>query len=259
MWGAVIGDIAGSVYEHQEHKATAVQFFESGAHFSDDSVLTFAVMDTLLHNRPYAESYRAWGRRYPDAGYGKFFKAWLMSDDAVSHSFGNGAAMRVSPVAWWYDSLDEVLDEARRSAMVTHGHEDAVAGAQAVAASIFLARTGKSKADIRDYVSERFGYDLNLSHEQLVRDYTFDSTAPHSVPQAIFCFLISDDYEDCLVKAIRIGGDTDTIACMAGAIAEAYYQHIPSTLTTQARELLPEECTTLLKVFYQRVSSRFRP
>ncbi len=249
MWGSIIGDIAGSVYEHKDEKARQVLFFEEGAHFSDDSVLTIAVADALLTNKSYAESYRYWGRRYPDAGYGKFFQQWLHSDAEVGQSFGNGAAMRISPVAYWFNTLGEVLAEAERSALITHAHPDAIRGAQAIAASIFMARRGSNKAIIKEYVQSAFDYNLDLSLPELIEHYTFDSTAPGSVPQAIFCFLESTDYRDALTKAIIIGGDTDTLACMAGGIAEAFYGGVPQELLDKAVALLPEEFVAMISEF----------
>lgn len=249
MWGSIIGDIAGSIYEHTETKAKQVHFFEEGSHFSDDSVLTIAVADALLHTKAYADTYRYWGRRYPDAGYGKFFKQWLQADDGIGQSFGNGAAMRVSPVAYWYDALSDVLAEAERSALITHAHPNAIQGAQAIAACVFMARKQADKHAIREYIQGTFGYNLDLSLQELIDNYTFDSTAPGSVPQAIFCFLESTSYEDALTKAILIGGDTDTLACMAGGIAEAFYGGVPEPLMEKAIKILPKEFVNMVTEF----------
>lgn len=259
MWGSIIGDIAGSVYEHTDTKAKHVAFFEEGAHFSDDAVLTVAVADALLNTKSYAGTYRYWGRRYPDAGYGKFFKQWLWSEEAAAQSFGNGAAMRVSPVAYWYDTLAEILAEAERSALITHGHPDAIIGAQAIAAAIFMARKHAGKAAIREYIQSAFGYNLHFSMQELVDTYTFDSTAPGSVPQAIFCFLESADYEDALTKAILIGGDTDTLACMAGGIAEAHYGGVPDALLQKAIKIVPGELVKVVDEFRALSAIRLSP
>lgn len=250
MLGAIIGDIIGSVYEVNNHRTTDFPLFTEASHVSDDSVLTLAVADSLLNKTSYFNSYRAWGRKFPDAGYGKFFKQWLHSDsEERGVSFGNGAAMRVSPVAYYCNTLEEVLTEARLSAEPTHGHQDAIQGAQAIAACIFLARTGSSREEIKQYVENTFGYALDKTLPWLREHNQFDSTAPGSVPEAITVFLLSDDYESTIRNAVSIGGDTDTIACMAGGIAEAFYQSIPDHMIREAVNRMPPEFKVILEKF----------
>jgi ADP-ribosylglycohydrolase len=258
MIGAIIGDIIGSVYEVNNLRTTEFELFRSDSHISDDSVLTIAVADALLHGKEYFDCYRHWGRAFPNAGYGKFFKEWLHSESTEKgKSFGNGAAMRVSPVAWFYNTLGDVLAEAERSAIPTHSHRDAIAGACAIASSIFLARTGSSKDQIRSYVESTFNYDLTKSLEWLRAHNKFDSTAPGSVPEAITVFLSSSNYEQTIRNAISIGGDTDTIACMAGGIAEAFYKGIPLDIYEEGLKRMPTEFLIIVDEFKRRVNQQF--
>jgi ADP-ribosylglycohydrolase len=251
MIGAIIGDIIGSVYEVNNTRTTDFELFRSDSHVSDDSVLTIAVADSLTSERSYFDSYRYWGRKFPDAGYGKFFKVWLHSDtNEQGQSFGNGAAMRVSPVAWYHNDLESVLSEAGKSAIPTHGHPDAIIGAKAIAASIFLARQKNPKNVIRRYITDTFNYNLDKSLDWLRVNNKFDSTAPGSVPEAIFVFLVSNSYEETIRNAVSIGGDTDTIACMSGGIAEAFYGSIPENIMKEGLKRIPKE--------FEEVIARFR-
>ena len=227
MYGAIIGDIIGSIYEFHNVRHKDISIDHPGMHFTDDTVLTIATMDAILHPEVgYAKMYKQYFRDYVDSncGVGGRFYQWGLSDCLEPYdSFGNGSAMRVSPVAWIYNTEEEVLSEAKRSAEVTHNHPEGIKGAQAIALAIFLARKGVVKEIIGSTITERFGYSLSSSIEELQKTNIFDETCQGSVPDALICFLNSNGFEDCIRTSISIGGDSDTIACMAGSIAEAYY------------------------------------
>ena len=243
MLGAIAGDIVGSVYESAPIKSKAFPLFVDASRFTDDTVLTVAVADVLLHRGSYRDAFNHYFRRYRDRGFGAAFARWAESEQQAPYgSFGNGAAMRVSPVAWLRDELPEVLSEARRSAVVSHSHPEGIRGAQATAAAIFLARTGESRESIRKQLSTRFGYDLTHSLEEIRPNYRFDVTCQGSVPQSIIAFLESEDFEDSLRNAVSLGGDSDTMACIAGGIAEAFYGGVPEKIRSFA--LI---CLTLLR------------
>jgi ADP-ribosylglycohydrolase len=230
--GAITGDIIGSSYEFNNVKSTDFELFTNDTFFTDDSVLTAATMHALLHRIDYGQVYHSFGRIYPHRGYGGGFKEWLHSDNPKPYnSLGNGSAMRVSPVGWYCAGIDDVLAEAKKSAEVTHNHPEGIKGAQAVAASVFLARTGKGKAAIKKFIVDTFGYNLDRSIDEIRPVYEFDGTCQGSVPEAIIAFLESSDYEDAVRLAVSIGGDSDTIACIAGGIAEAFYGEIPEDIT----------------------------
>lgn len=239
MIGAIAGDIIGSVYEAHNITITDFPLFDRHCRFTDDTVLTVAVADCLLHGKDYGREFREYFLRYPRAGYGSGFRHWAGSPEKGPYqSMGNGSAMRVSPVGWAFNCLEDVLAEAERSAEVTHNHPEGIKGAQAVAAAIFLARSHASKDDIKDFITRTFDYRLDESIDEIRKNYRFDATCPGSVPQAIRAFLESEGYEDALRKAISIGGDSDTIACMAGGIAEAFYGGVPQEITDFALERL---------------------
>jgi ADP-ribosylglycohydrolase len=253
MLGAIAGDIIGSAYEGWPHKATDFPLFGAASTFTDDSVLTVATAEALLEARPYEEVYREFGRRYPHAGYGGTFFQWIFANAAGPYgSWGNGSAMRVSPIAWACRTLDDVLTEAARSAAVTHNHPEGVKGAQAVATAVFLARTGSSKSEIRCEVSERFGYDLDRRLDEIRPTYQFDVSCQGSVPEALLCFLESENFEEAVRLAVSLGGDTDTQACIAGAVAEAFQGGVPEQIATQVWIRLPEEFCSVVRRFRQR-------
>jgi ADP-ribosylglycohydrolase len=253
MIGAIAGDIIGSVYEFNNIKTTDFPLFSPRCHFTDDSVLTTAVADCILQDKDYAVTLKEYGRRYPEAGYGGRFLTWLSSDDlSPYHSLGNGSAMRVSPVGFAFNKLEEVLAEAERSAAVTHNHREGIKGAQAVAAAIFLARQGESKEWIKNYLSVQFDYNLERTLYQIRPGYSFDETCQGSVPEAIIAFLDSEDYEDALRKAVSLGGDSDTIACITGGIAQAFYKEVPQEIDVQARELLDPPLLAVVEAFEEK-------
>ena len=253
MIAAIAGDIIGSVHERANLKRMNFELFQKNSRFTDDTVMTLAVADCLLHGKPYAQTLRAYGNEYWDRGYGGMFRRWLKEERMGPYnSFGNGSGMRVSPVGWAFHKVNEVLDEAKRSAEVTHSHPEGIKGAQAVAAAVFLARKGKSKKEIKAYIQKQFAYDLGRSAEQIRKHYTFDVTCQGSIPEAIICFLDSRDTEHAIRLAISLGGDADTQACMAGAIAEAFYKEVPEVLVEKVRSLLPPELWKIVETFYQR-------
>ncbi|MGD9579573.1 MAG: ADP-ribosylglycohydrolase family protein [Syntrophorhabdus sp.] len=259
MIGAIAGDIIGSVYEHDNITITDFHLFDSHCRFTDDTVLTIAVADCLLHGKDYADTYREYFHRYPHAGYGSGFRHWAQGPaKGPYYSFGNGSAMRVSPVGWVFDNLEEVLAEAKRSAEVTHNHPEGIKGAQAVASAIFLARTGSSREDIASFITKTFGYRLEEPIDEIRKYYHFDATCPGSVPQAIRAFLESGGYEDAIRKAISIGGDSDTIACITGGIAEAFYKGVPQEIVKFALERLDDTLREVVIEFRERFVGRNR-
>lgn len=250
LMGAIIGDIAGSRFESHPHKDPYdFDLIAPRCRFTDDTVLTIAVADALIHGRPYDETIRHWAKKYPRAGYGKAFRKW-MHDETMGpyNSWGNGSAMRVSPCGY-LPTLERVLEEAKASAECTHNHEEGVKGAQATAACIFLAREGKSKVDIKNYIADTFDYNLDRTIEEIRPTYRFDSSCWGSVPEAIIAFLDGKDYRDTIRLAISLGGDSDTQAAIAGSIAQAYYGNIPHRLAKNAREKLEDDMIEILDEF----------
>ena len=206
-------------------KTTDFELFKSECTYTDDTVLTAATAQALMTDGDYAKAYQDFARRYADRGYGGNFSRWFRSDNPQPYnSWGNSSAMRVSPVGFAFNTVDEVLTEAKRSAEVTHNHPEGIKGAQATALAILLARQGLDKSTIRKEISERFAYDLSRSLDEIRPGYRFDVSCQGSVPEAIITFLESADYEDAIRKAISLGGDSDTIACVNGGIAEAFLQ-----------------------------------
>lgn len=255
MLGAIAGDIIGSVYEGRkqwmlERNPNFQPLFARNSRFTDDTVLTIAVADFLLNQRDLTETLKAYANTYPNAGYGRAFRNWAFGDDNEPyHSFGNGSAMRVSPVAYAFQTLDDVLLYAKETASVTHNHPDGIRGAQAIAASIFLARRGESKESLSDYVSGRFRYNLSIPIEQIRWTYSFDSSCSGTVPQAITAALESTDYESAVRLAVSLGGDCDTLASMAGAVAEAMYGGLPPSIAIEARSKLDDHLLDILDRF----------
>ena len=231
MLGAIVGDVIGSPFEWTNVKSPHFVMFGRDTRCTDDSVLTVATADALLGNGDYRRAYQEYFHRFPNAGYGGRFVVWANREQAEPYnSWGNGSAMRVSPVGWARDSLDDVLDEAERGASVTHDHPQGILGAQAVAGAVFLARTERDRDRIRAFIRDGCGYSLDHSIDEIRPSYVFDVSCRGTVPVAVQAFLESTDFEHAIRLAISIGGDSDTIACIAGAIAHAFYGSIPREL-----------------------------
>ncbi len=253
MFGAIVGDIAGSTFERFNCRFESCEIFANGSRFTDDTVLTLATAEHFLFAESYSDIYRRFGRNYPNAGYGASFRAWMLSDNPTPYnSWGNGSAMRASPIGWVADSLEWALTEAQKSAEVTHNHPSGIRGAQAVAAAVFLARTGESKEAIRTNLADSFGYNLNRTVDEIRPQYVFDVSCEGSVPEALIAFLESSDFESSIRKAISIGGDSDTIACIAGAIAHAYYRKIPEWMISYCTKALDGAQRTILSEFWTK-------
>ncbi len=250
MIGAIAGDIIGSRFERFPLKTTQFRLFDPSCRFTDDTVLTVALADSLLHGTPYVNLLKSYYRAYPDAGYGGSFHRWAQSERSEPYnSWGNGSAMRVSPVGFAAGTMEEVLDQAKRSAEVTHDHPEGIKGAQAVASGVFLARTGQTKEQIKNYVETTFGYKLDVPLDEIRPRYSFEVSCRHSVPQAIRAFLESDDYETAVRLAVSLGGDSDTLACMAGGIAQAFYGGVPEEIRRPAYERLDDHLADLTRKF----------
>ena len=250
MIGAIAGDIIGSVLEHDPIKTTSFPLFTESSRFTDDTVLSVAVADAILNQSDYVTVLKNYGRKYPAAGYGMSFLRWTQSSVTKPYnSWGNGSAMRVSPVGFAFDSTEDVLREAEKSAAVTHNHPEGIKGAQATALAIFLARQGADKSEIRRQIQHRFHYDLDRSTDDIRPYYVFDVSCQGSVPESILAFLDSADFEDAVRLAISLGGDSDTMGCIAGGIAQAYYGRIPQQIVDPVRQRLPESFVHVVDQF----------
>jgi ADP-ribosylglycohydrolase len=231
MLGAIAGDIIGSIYEWKNRKTKHFPLFSPNCKFTDDTVLTVAVAEVILNNHKYVNYFKDYHRRYPHAGYGGMFHQWVKSNQSEPYnSWGNGSAMRVSPIGFAFDDLETVLSKAKQSAEVTHNHPEGIRGAQATAAAIFLGRTHHSKDEIKSYIENQFGYDLSQSIDEIRPTYKFDSSCQGTVPQAIAAFLESTDFEDAVRNAVSLGGDSDTLTCITGGIAQAFYGGVPDAI-----------------------------
>jgi len=253
MLGAIAGDVIGSPYEWRASHSTAFPLFAPESRFTDDTVLTVATAQAILTRTSYADAYHSFGNRYPNAGYGGAFQAWLRQRGRKPYgSWGNGSAMRVSPVGLAGDSFDEVLAEAERSAAVTHDHPDGIRGAKAVAGAVFLARTGATKDTIRERIIEVTGYDLSRTVAEIRPTYSFDVSCQGSVPEAITAFLEADDVEQAIRNAISLGGDSDTQGAIAGGMAEAFWGGVPAPIAEEVRRRLPAELLDVIDAFEER-------
>jgi len=253
MIGAIAGDVIGSVFEHYAIKSTQFDLFSPNSRFTDDTVLTVAIANAIISDIDYATSLKKFGAKYPHAGYGGSFFRWIFSSDMKPYnSWGNGSAMRVSSVGFAFTSIEDVLEEAKKSAEVTHNHPEGIKGAQAVALAIFLACSGKRKADIKTEISRRFGYHLDRRLDDIRPHYTFDVSCQGSVPESIIAFLEGENFEDTIRKGISLGGDSDTIACIAGGIAQAFYQDIPQEIISNVRKRLPDLFLDIIDKFCER-------
>lgn len=257
MLGAIIGDIVGSRFEFNNIRTKTFDLFGPGCGFTDDTICTCAVADAALHATPYRDALLSWCHRYPNplGAYGGSFARWLRSPNPQPYgSFGNGSAMRVSAVGWLFNSLDQVLLQARLSAEPTHNHPEGIKGAQATAAAVFMLRQGASKSDIRALAETRFAYRLPRSVDAIRQHNTFDETCQVTVPQAFVCFLEGTSFEDTLRNAISIGGDSDTIGAIAGALAEAHYG-IPESIAQQGLSYLDRPMLDILSQFRHRLAA----
>ena len=271
MYGAILGDIIGSPYEFDENNIKTKDFplFKYNSQFTDDSVMTVAVADALLRIGAgeagedeavkadernieerfiMAQALKRWGNTYPDAGYGVRFIRWLRSGNGPYNSFGNGSAMRVSPAGWLYDSMEETMKMAELSAVVTHDHPEGIKGAKAVAAAIYLARTGASKQDIKTYIISEFSYDLTRTCDEIRPSYHHIETCQATVPEAVTAFLEGTDFEDVIRTAVSLGGDCDTLTCIAGSIAEAFYG-VPDELIQECRARVTQPMLEVIDAF----------
>lgn len=267
MYGAILGDIIGSPFEFDRgDKTKDFKLFSRRSHFTDDSVMTLAVCEALLKVGQDAtvkeiedaviSSMQSWGRRYPHAGYGGYFRRWLTACHPEPYnSFGNGSAMRVSAVGWLYDSLENTRTVAKATANVTHNHPEGIKGAEATASAIFMARNGSSKEEIKKYIENEFHYDLNRTLDEIRPSYHMDETCQKTVPEAIIAFFEATDFEDAIRNAVSLGGDTDTLGAITGSIAEAYYG-IPEWLMTECRKRINKDMRVVLDDFNDALSNQ---
>ena len=261
MLGAVVGDIIGSTYEFHNTKSMGFELFEGDSAYTDDSVMTLAVAKWLVEDKAHTIHYLIYcmqklGTHHPYAGYGGRFLAWLYDENPQPYnSWGNGAGMRVSPVGLYAKTLDEALALAAVTASVSHNHPEGVKGAQAIATSVFLAKEGKSKAEIKAYVENTFGYNLNRTIAEIRPNYHFDVSCQGSVPEAIIAFLEGNSFEEVIRLAISLGGDSDTIGAMAGAIAACVYP-IPEEIAERCNNILTEDLRDIKDRFCDLIEKR---
>lgn len=262
MLGSIIGDIVGSVYEFANIKTKDFPFFTDEKEFTDDSILTIATADWLLHGGVAGWYYARYAKRYPNpmGAYGTSFVAWARraTDNYLPpayNSCGNGSAMRVGPVGWAFDTEEETLTAAKHSAECTHNHPEGIKGAQATALCIFMARNGASKEEIRSAIETSFGYNLHFDCDDIRLTYQWGGTCQESVPQAIVAFLDGTEFEDCIRYAVSIGGDSDTIVCITGSIAEAFYG-IPKNIRDKGMSYLPKELQTVVEEFENKFGNK---
>lgn len=253
MIGAVAGDVIGSVYEYNPAQSKDFELFTPRSLYTDDTVITCAVASAILTGRDYGVEIKRFGHLYPNEDYGGSFRTWLAaSSNAPYNSWGNGSAMRVSPVGFAFEAEKEILDEARRSAEVTHNHPEGIKGAQATALAIFMARRGASKADIRSELESRFAYNLHQTLDEIRPHYSYDVSCQGCVPQSIIAFLESEDFEDALRNSIFLGGDADTMASITGGIAQAFYGGVPQSIDRQTRACLPQDLLEIIQDFEKK-------
>jgi len=247
MIGTIVGDIIGSWYEFHGIKSKEFELFHPQSRFTDDTVLSMAVAKSILDGEPYLKNIVDFGLRYFDAGYGGSFRRWLKGEEHLPYnSWGNGSAMRVSPVAWAFDSEEKVLKEAKKIAEITHNHPEGIKGAKSVALAIFMARQGVTKEEIKERISTEFEYNLDRTLDEIRPTYKFEVSCQKSVPESIICFLESTSFEDAVRNAISLGGDADTMGAIAGGIAEAYYG-IPKEIKERVYGYLNDEFIEILK------------
>ena len=278
MLGAIIGDTVGSVYEFNNIKTTDFPLFDPRCNYTDDSIMTMAVADWLLKDPTHGmdtleASFISFAKKYPCpmGGYGGGFHCWLFHPEDLGeygsrdfkpgtrhpyNSFGNGAAMRCSANGWMFDTLEETERVAGLSAAITHSHPEGIKGAQSTAAAIFMARNGKSKEEIREYISAKYGYNLNRTCDEIRPVYDWDSSCQGTVPEAMVAFFDSNDFESAIRLAVSLGGDSDTLACITGGIAEAFYTDIPNEIAEKIWEIIPDDFKTILREMETRTTYR---
>ena len=264
MYGAITGDIIGSQFEFDRgNKSREFELFGKKCEYTDDTVMTVAVAEALLDAGKDADektikeklisSLKKWGKKYPYAGYGNRFKLWVLSDKSEPYgSYGNGSGMRVSPVGWLYDSMERTREVARWTAEITHNHPEGIKGAESTAAAIFMARHHAAFEEISNYIEDEFGYDLSRTLDEIRPDYCHVEDCMKTMPEAFTCFLEAGSYEECIRNVMYIGGDTDTLGAIAGAIAEAYWG-IPEDLIRKAKEYLPDDIKAVVERFEKTV------
>jgi ADP-ribosylglycohydrolase len=253
MLGAIVGDVIGSVHEWAGTKTKDFPLFVEGAAFTDDSVLTVAIAEWILTGTDLVDLLYSYTEAYPGSGYGGMFHHWAKRRVREPYnSFGNGAAMRVSPVGFAFETIEEVLAWSKRSAEVTHSHPEGIRGAQATATAICPARCVRNKDQIRHTIESQFGYDLSVRLDQIRPAYGFNETCQGTVPQALVSFFESTSFEDAVRNAISVGGDADTLACIAGGVAEAYYGGTPQELARPVMAMLDKGLVAVVDRFRER-------
>ncbi len=250
MLGAIAGDIIGSVYEWDNIKTKNFNLFSSQCFFTDDTVLTVALADTIMTGTLYVDNLKKFFRYYPDSGFGARFHHWARSRNSKPYnSWGNGAAMRVSSVGYAYDDLDQVMRKAKEFTEVTHNHPEGIKGGQATACAIFLARRGQSKNEIKEFIEAKFYYDLSKHVDEIRPTYCFEVSCQGTVPQAMRAFIDSSDFEDAIRTAISLGGDSDTLACITGGIAQAFYGGVPKEIADKVNDILDDRLREITTEF----------
>lgn len=266
MIGAILGDMIGAPYEFDRgNKTKDFPLFSRESQFTDDSVMTVAVAEALISSygksddeirTALVDSMQKWGKRYPNAGYGGMFRRWLIKKDPKPYgSFGNGSAMRVSSAGWLYDDIDTTRKIAAITADVTHNHPEGIKGAEATASAIFLARNGRSKDEIKAYIIREFGYDLSRTCDEIRPTYYHVESCQETVPEAITAFLEGNDFEDVIRTAVSLGGDCDTLTCIAGGIAEAFYG-VSDEISVEGYNRLNADMREVLGKFYAKIAER---
>ncbi len=266
MIGAILGDMIGAPYEFDRgNKTKDFPLFVKRSQFTDDSVMTIAVAEALIDSygksddeikAALVESMQKWGHRYPHAGYGCMFSQWLTTKDPKPYgSYGNGSAMRVAAAGWLHDDIDTTRHIAALTAEVTHNHPEGIKGAEATASAIFLARNGSSKDEIREYIIKEFGYDLSRTCEEIRPAYRHVESCQETVPEAITAFLEGNDFEDVIRTAVSLGGDCDTLTCIAGGIAEAFYG-VPDEKSAEGYKRLNADMREVLGKFYAKLAEK---
>jgi len=251
--GAIVGDVVGSIYEGENIKTKKFPLFSPRCFFTDDTVLTVSLADAILKGQSYVANLKQFCHDYPNRGYGGSFVRWARGSSTEPYnSWGNGAAMRISPVGFAYDDIETVLQKAEEFTAVTHNHPEGIKGGQSTAAAIYLARTGQTKDQIKAFIQSSFGYDLSRHVDEIRPTYTFMESSQGTVPQAIRAFLDSTDFEDAIRTAVSLGGDTDTLTCITGGIAQAFYGGVPDDIQTKVYGFLDDKLGQITRLFMEK-------